>query len=109
MPFPGEAPVHARLTGGPVLDLNIMTRRGVMAHRMVAMSAGEALPAEEWRALRYANGDAPIDLAELLALVAGRVPLLIEIKSRMLLPPKKTAEGEEAADPRAELRSKAAT
>lgn len=45
LPFPGEAPVHARLTGGPVLDLNIMTRRGVMAHRMVALSAGEALPA----------------------------------------------------------------
>ena len=29
--------------------------------------------------------------------------MLIEIKSRMLLPPKKTAEGEEAQDPRAEL------
>jgi segregation and condensation protein A len=29
--------------------------------------------------------------------------MLIEIKSRMLLPPKKTAQGEEAEDPRAEL------
>ncbi len=29
--------------------------------------------------------------------------MLIEIKSRMLLPPKKTAEGEEAEDPRADL------
>ncbi len=29
--------------------------------------------------------------------------MLIEIKSRMLLPPKKTAEGDEAEDPRAEL------
>jgi segregation and condensation protein A len=29
--------------------------------------------------------------------------MLIEIKSRMLLPPKKKAEGEEAEDPRAEL------
>ncbi|EHR69172.1 hypothetical protein BurJ1DRAFT_0275 [Burkholderiales bacterium JOSHI_001] len=29
--------------------------------------------------------------------------MLIEIKSRMLLPPKKTADGEEVADPRAEL------
>ncbi|WP_354321992.1 ScpA family protein [Pseudacidovorax sp. 1753] len=29
--------------------------------------------------------------------------MLIEIKSRMLLPPKKTADGEEAEDPRAEL------
>ena len=29
--------------------------------------------------------------------------MLIEVKSRMLLPPKKVAEGEEAEDPRAEL------
>jgi segregation and condensation protein A len=29
--------------------------------------------------------------------------MLIEIKSRMLLPPRKTAEGQEAEDPRAEL------
>ena len=29
--------------------------------------------------------------------------MLIEIKSRMLLPPKKQAEGEEPEDPRAEL------
>ncbi len=29
--------------------------------------------------------------------------MLIEIKSRMLLPPRRTAEGEEAEDPRAEL------
>jgi segregation and condensation protein A len=29
--------------------------------------------------------------------------MLIEIKSRMLLPPRKTADGEEAEDPRAEL------
>jgi len=29
--------------------------------------------------------------------------MLIEIKSRMLLPPRKAADGEEAEDPRAEL------
>jgi segregation and condensation protein A len=29
--------------------------------------------------------------------------MLIEIKSRMLLPPRKIAEGQEAEDPRAEL------
>ncbi|WP_136652666.1 HutD/Ves family protein [Paracoccus aeridis] len=44
LPFPGEAPVHARLQSGPVLDLNIMTRRGMMAHRMVALRPGDALP-----------------------------------------------------------------
>ena len=43
---------------------------------------GEDLVAAEWQALRYANGDSPMTLAGLLALVAGRVPLLIEIKSK---------------------------
>ena len=43
---------------------------------------GESMMAADWRALRYANGDAPMTLSELLDLVAGKVPLLIEIKSR---------------------------
>lgn len=42
--FPGEAPVKARLDAGPVLDLNIMTRRGAFSHRMVPLSPGESLP-----------------------------------------------------------------
>lgn len=42
--FPGEAPVHARLDAGPVLDLNIMTRRGAFAHRLVELSPGDRLP-----------------------------------------------------------------
>src|SRR3982750_1091786 len=40
---------------------------------------------------------------ELAAEALLMAAMLIEIKSRMLLPPKKTAEGEEAEDPRAEL------
>ena len=45
--------------------------------------AGEALDAAHWRALRYADSEeGPFALAELLALIAGKVPLLIEIKSR---------------------------
>lgn len=44
---------------------------------------GEALDAADWRALRYAGSDeGPCHLADLLEMVAGRVPLLIEIKSR---------------------------
>jgi segregation and condensation protein A len=43
--------------------------------------------------------EGPLDLLLYLLMAA----MLIEIKSRMLLPPKKTAEGEEAEDPRAEL------
>ena len=43
----------------------------------------EALTAAEWRKLSYLEGEeAPIALADLLAMVAGQVPLLIEIKSR---------------------------
>jgi segregation and condensation protein A len=41
-----------------------------------------------------------LELASEYLLMAA---MLIEIKSRMLLPPKKTQEGEEAEDPRAEL------
>ena len=41
-----------------------------------------------------------LELASEYLLMAA---MLIEIKSRMLLPPKKTAEGEEPEDPRAEL------
>ena len=44
------------------------------------------------------NGN--LELAAEYLLMAA---MLIEIKSRMLLPPKKTAEGEEPEDPRAEL------
>ncbi|WP_247717889.1 glycerophosphodiester phosphodiesterase family protein [Qipengyuania proteolytica] len=42
-----------------------------------------SLTAAEWRKLSYLEGeDAPIALADLLELVAGKVPLMIEIKSR---------------------------
>lgn len=44
---------------------------------------GDAMEAAEWRALRYADSDeGPFALADLLELVAGKVPLLIEVKSR---------------------------
>jgi glycerophosphoryl diester phosphodiesterase len=46
--------------------------------------AGDALDAAEWRTLRYSGLDeGPFGLADLLAMVAGKVPLLIEIKSRI--------------------------
>lgn len=32
--FPGDVPVEARLTGGPILDLNVMTRRGRWRHHL---------------------------------------------------------------------------
>ena len=52
--------------------------------------------------LRYVDEirERNLELAAEYLLMAA---MLIEIKSRMLLPPKKAAEGEEAEDPRAEL------
>lgn len=45
--------------------------------------ACDTLDAADWRTLRSASGEeGPVALTDLLDLVAGRVPLLIEIKSR---------------------------
>lgn len=44
---------------------------------------GESLTKDEWLALKYRDcDDSPVTLSELLEMVAGKVPLLIEIKSR---------------------------
>lgn len=44
---------------------------------------GESLTKDEWLALRYRdNEEGPFTLPDLLQFVAGKVPLLIEIKSR---------------------------
>ena len=42
--FPADAPTAARLTGGPVTDLNVMTRRGVFRHTLARHVAEGALP-----------------------------------------------------------------
>ena len=34
LPFPADAPTSARLTGGPITDLNVMTRRGAFRHSL---------------------------------------------------------------------------
>jgi glycerophosphoryl diester phosphodiesterase len=43
---------------------------------------GEHCTKAQWQALHYADGEVPIDLVALLEIVAGRVPLLIEVKSK---------------------------
>lgn len=45
--------------------------------------AGDTLDAADWRALRYGeSNEGPLSLRDLLDMVEGRVPLLIEIKSK---------------------------
>ncbi|HWJ76162.1 MAG TPA: HutD family protein [Kaistia sp.] len=41
--FRGEAACFARLSGGPIVDLNIMTRRAVFTHRVVGVGEGSRL------------------------------------------------------------------
>lgn len=45
--FPADAPTSARLTGGPITDLNVMTRRGAFRHTLVrhVVEDTKALPA----------------------------------------------------------------
>jgi hypothetical protein len=77
--FPGDVPVVSRLADGPILDLNVMTRRGRFAHRVRRLGAAETdlapkapiafLACLEGEALLEAEGRserlAALDLAEL--------------------------------------------
>ncbi|RLP77215.1 HutD family protein [Xanthobacter tagetidis] len=43
--FPADVPVAGTPLGGPITDLNVMTRRGMFAHRVTRMSAPARLAA----------------------------------------------------------------
>lgn len=45
--FPADAPTTARLKGGPITDLNVMTRRGAFRHRLTHHVARGALALPE--------------------------------------------------------------
>jgi environmental stress-induced protein Ves len=45
--FPADAPTTARLTGGPITDLNVMTRRGAFRHRLTHHVTRDALALPE--------------------------------------------------------------
>ncbi|MBC7405227.1 MAG: HutD family protein [Cytophaga sp.] len=62
--FAGETPIHAELSGGPVVDLNLMTRRDVCQHFMQRLSSGEHIveAADAQQVLLYcAAGDAMLE------------------------------------------------
>jgi len=80
LPFPADAPTTARLAGGPITDLNVMTRRGAFRHTLThhVVSASTALPASSGERLLLAlaplgvsTGDGLIGLQPLDALVLG--------------------------------------
>jgi environmental stress-induced protein Ves len=45
--FPADAPTSARLTGGTITDLNVMTRRGIFTHTLVRHTAAVDIPTSE--------------------------------------------------------------
>ena len=89
--FPGDVACTARLMGGPVRDLNVMTRRGAWVHRLARADGSAAPPANgpqhppaEWRLL-LASGPARIA-------VGGRAVMLEPLDALL-------CEGPDAAGP----------
>lgn len=76
--FPADAPTTARLLGGPITDLNVMTRRGVARHRLRRLAVVDRLAVTlsgRWTLLlvdapcRVAAGGEALDLARGDALI----------------------------------------
>jgi environmental stress-induced protein Ves len=72
--FPADAPTTARLTGGPITDLNVMTRRGVFRHTLVRHEAGDAQTLPESSGERLLLALAPLGVSTAEGLV-GLQPL----------------------------------
>ena len=45
--FPADQPTGCALLGGPVVDLNVMSRRGEIAHQVIPVSLPQTLKVEE--------------------------------------------------------------
>lgn len=45
--FPGDQPAGCTLLGGPVVDLNVMSRRGKVAHSVIPISRPQTIRVEE--------------------------------------------------------------
>jgi len=76
-----ECDVRPAACGTPMVFHDLTLDRLVEAEGALAKHASPAL-----KEMRYKGGGHMIDLGELLALVAGRVPLLVEIKSEWETP-----------------------
>ena len=89
--FPGDVPVHGEPIGGPVLDLNLMVRRGMSGARLRRIEAGEWVVARDEVAIVLAPAAATISVDQRaielapfdavlvagVAAVSGRSPLIV--------------------------------
>ncbi|ADH90841.1 protein of unknown function DUF886 [Ancylobacter novellus DSM 506] len=69
--FPGGAPTFGRLLGGPILDLNAMSRRGRFTHRLARYVV-------DGKAALEATGDTNLLLARVDGLTAADVRLGVD-------------------------------
>ncbi len=53
--FPGEAPVTGRVEDGPISDLNVMTRRGVVSAKVERLTGELDLPAAPFARVLFAH------------------------------------------------------
>ncbi len=71
-----ETDLQLTLDGHLVIHHDATTKRLMNARRVIARE-----PLSKLRALRYANGEVMLTLAELLELINGRVPVNLELKA----------------------------
>ncbi|MFD2238040.1 HutD/Ves family protein [Aureimonas populi] len=95
--FPADAPTTARLTGGPITDLNVMTRRGAASHglRRIAIEAEYllvaqarwtlALPAGALTAEREEGPPLGLRRGDALMLVRGDPPVRLRAQAPTVL------------------------
>jgi environmental stress-induced protein Ves len=79
LPFPADVPTHATLTGGPVTDLNVMTRRGRAAHSMERITVSGSAE------IAVGNGTVVLFCLQGNVTVAGEKSLRLAARDALLL------------------------
>lgn len=81
--FPGEAAVHATLTGGATTDFNVMTRRSACSHRLdtLTLTGGHSLTRRSSTTLLFLAG------GDQLRCQSGTEDRLLQLHDALLLTP----------------------
>lgn len=85
--FPGDHATQARLLGGPITDLNVMSRRGRYRHRLrfMRIDGAASLTADADVLVLLCLGEAQVGLGdEFCGLKSGDAALLSDVKGRTI-------------------------
>jgi environmental stress-induced protein Ves len=79
-PFPGDQPTSATLTNGPIVDLNIMSRRGVVQHavKRIKVLSPQVFSASKYTLLFIESGAITVRSDATTEILAERDTLLID-------------------------------